>query len=658
MAKQSEKGIRIEDGENFKSSPYVIDLRKVIVERQNSVVEKKTKKDVLGLLSELTLFSFFYFSFAFLRKILKFIWKHLKNFIEVFIVRLKLLLKVFARFFASTVFRINSAVLKLRYFFSRSKFLEISPPRGWHRAIVNFLIFSFLLVLPLQTLSYYNRFENFLIQNNLGEINFNFLNFFKFFSKKANVEKVLAISHIWDKILGYDSKKRYLLIFENSNEMRPTGGFIGSFGLVDIKDGKIQAIDIPPEGSYALQGWLRENVISPEPMHLINARWEFQDANWFPDFPTSAKKIMWFYSKSGGPSVDGVIAITSNFFEDLLKIIGPIELPEYSKIINSENFAFEIQKAVELEYNKEINKPKQIIVDLIPKIIEKFSEKNYNFGEIVSLVNNALASKDLLLYFKDQDIENEILKLGWGGEIKDVEEEIDYLMVVDTNIGGGKTDAAIDKEIRHLTEIKEDGSIIDHVTITRIHKGTEGELFIGARNIDYLRIYVPKGSFLLNAEGFAKPDTPFEVPDEFLKPDKDLKEIEGNVIIDPESGTRINEEFGKTVFGNWVQVDPGKMKSVSFTYKLPYRITFDSSRNWFDNLKEKLGFLEEKNALYKFFVQKQAGDRKTTFIKEIKFPNNWGLEWQYPKNSEIQNSVWQVKNNLAEDSFYGLIFKK
>ena len=149
-------------------------------------------------------------------------------------------------------------------------------------------------------------------------------------------EKLQNLSTITDAslhVLGYDYWQRYLVLFENSNEMRATGGFIGSYALMDVDKGKIVNAEVPPGGSYDLQGSLLALVESPGPLHMINPVWQFQDSNWWPDFSISAKKIGWFYEKSQGPSVNGVIAITSNMMEEILKIVGPIDMEKYSRVI-------------------------------------------------------------------------------------------------------------------------------------------------------------------------------------------------------------------------------------------------------------------------------------------------------------------------------------
>jgi len=92
------------------------------------------------------------------------------------------------------------------------------------------------------------------------------------------------------------------------------------------------------------------SVKAPEPLWLVNPLWHFWDANWWPDWPTTAKNLMWFYEKSGGSTVDGVVTFTPTVVEKLLDITGPIDMSEeYGVIIDSNNFWETTQKIVEHE---------------------------------------------------------------------------------------------------------------------------------------------------------------------------------------------------------------------------------------------------------------------------------------------------------------------
>jgi len=254
--------------------------------------------------------------------------------------------------------------------------------------------------------------------------------------------------------LGDERKMKYLIAFQNNTELRPTGGFIGSFAEMDMLNGEITNIHIPEGGTYDLQGQLTKFVEAPQPLGLINDRWEFHDANWFPDFPTSARKLMWFYDKAGEPTVDGVIAINADLIPALLEITGPIEMPTYERTIDSENFLFETQKIVELEHEKydttseerTAEAPKQFIGDLAPLLLERI--QNADMKELLAIadvIGDGLVEKDVQLYMNNTSLQSHISELGWSGEQK--EAPGDYLQIVSANLGGGKTDSVIDQQV-------------------------------------------------------------------------------------------------------------------------------------------------------------------------------------------------------------------
>ena len=461
------------------------------------------------------------------------------------------------------------------------------------------------------------------------------------------------------EILGHRQTKRYLLIFQNNAELRATGGFIGSLGLVDIDRGQIKNMEIPGGGPYDLKAGFFENVISPEPLRLVNPRWEIQDANWFPDWPASARKIMWFYGKAGGPSVDGVIALTPSLIKELIALTGPIDMTaDYGAVIDADNFVQFTQTESEKKY-EETKTSKQFIADLAPLVLSQaLAGQGGDYLKVLAALSRALGDKSLLFYFQDDDLERKIIDYGWGGQIKQTDG--DYLAIVHSNVGGGKTDTAMTEKIDHLVEIDDNGAVIDTLTITRTHNGVKDDPFTGYKNVDYLRVYVPLGSELIAADGFEEPWEKLflEVPDNF-RPDDDLTRITGEIKIDGQSGARINREFGKTVFGNWVQTDIGQTSVVSIKYRLPFKINLAGlgrPKTWRDDVKIKLG-MPEKTAVYGFLVQKQPGASANQFNQLVKFDFTPQVVWQYPDYQRV-NGGWQTTTEIDGDKAFGIVFKK
>lgn len=430
-------------------------------------------------------------------------------------------------------------------------------------------------------------------------------------------ERLIALKPVLLSSLGAEQKRRYLLLFQNNTEIRPTGGFLGSYALIDVLKGKLVNVEIPGGGSYDLQGSLKETVQSPFPLHIVKAEWQFQDANWFPDFPTSAKKILWFYEKSGGPTVDGLIAINATFFEKLLGVIGEITMEGYDKQLDANNFIRETQKAVELEYDKKENKPKQFIADLFPKTLEKMGALPQDqLTSVLALLFDSFARRDIQVYLSNKEEEDHVQNLGIGGEVHPA--PLDFLMFVEANVGGGKGESAIFETITRDTVFNADGTIDVALAVHRAHHGKIGDPFTGVRNTSYVRFYLPKGTRARTASGFISPDPAlFKTPPEGAKPDEFLQSIEGSPALDPTTGMVVTSEFGATVFGHWITLMPGQETTARATFRLPFTVS--------DIPKDKYG-----RRLYTLLIQRQSGSPINSFDMNFESKGDVAFMKTYP----------------------------
>lgn len=455
-------------------------------------------------------------------------------------------------------------------------------------------------------------------------------------------------------VLGEKQARRYMVIFQNNAELRPTGGFIGSFAIVDVDRGAIKKVEVPAGGSYDLQGSLKANVLSPEPLRLVRAKWEFQDANWFPDFAESAKKLTWFYAKSNGPSVDGVISVNAPVLAALLDAVGPINMPAYKTVATSTTVLSTAQQIVESPEARESGKPKQFIADLMPLVLERvMSSDGETAVKTASVFAKALEQKDIQMYFTDASDQQAFDRLGWTGRFLSLPEGFDSFALVRANIAGAKTDAVVKTDVRHESAIASDGSVTDRVTITLAHEGRKGEPFTGVRNVSYLRIYVPQGSKLIKAGGDIRPPASsfFDIPEEGCAPDLTVAELTGPVLHDPNTGTAINDEFGRTVFGVWTQTDPGHSSTVTFEYSLPFRVAPQSPASSFG---EKLGLAAATpaQAAFGLVIEKQSGAANTEINSSLKLPEGWYPSFASPEGI-ARNDGWSYTTNLDENKVVG-----
>ncbi|MFH0952045.1 MAG: DUF4012 domain-containing protein [Patescibacteria group bacterium] len=451
------------------------------------------------------------------------------------------------------------------------------------------------------------------------------------------LNSISSVVELLSSVLGTTKAQEYLLVFQNNNELRATGGFIGSLAQVAVKRGKLTVVEVPGRGAYEINDDFDKRLIPPKPLQLINDQWQIQDANWWPDWPSSAEKIIWFYEEARGFPLQGIISLTPDIIIELLDITGPVDMTEkYGTEVNSDNFLTLTQ---DIDYAKQENRPKAIIADLMPEVISRLlTIEPAKLIDTLGVINRALAKKNMLFYFSDDSKQAIAERLGWSGEVRD--NPFDYLSVIHTNIGGGKTDLVVKTEIEHNAEIQSDGSIIDTVTIVKRHNGDINDPLTKIKNMDYLRIMVPAGSQLLDAYGFEIIDRSLLLsPLPEAVEDADLARLESDVIVHESSGTRIYDQFDKTVFANWLGVAVGQTALATITYKLPQKISQDQS--------------------YRVLFQKQSGTAGDEITSHLTWPANYSVSTYAPDQAvEVLSDSLRFKSVLDVDKAWGAMLEK
>jgi hypothetical protein len=368
---------------------------------------------------------------------------------------------------------------------------------------------------------------------------------------QQGIDQAISASQIIPSIAGYPDKKTYLFLLQNNAEMRPTGGFIGTYGVLKVKDGDIDSFNT--DNVYNLdtpaEAWM--NVTPPSPLTRYNAvtKWLFRDSNWSPDFPTAAQKAEWFYQQEKGPekNIDGDIAITPVFIQSLLGVTGSVTVNGLT--FTQDNLVTTLQYQVEQGFLRQgINESdrKEIIGVLSKKILDAVLDlPKSKWPDLWNVFSKDISEKQILMYMHDEYIQNLIIKENWGGAIQDVSH--DYVAVVDANLASLKSDPGVKRTYAYSVRRDGDNLIAD----LSINYDNQGSItWKTTRYRTYTRVYVPQGATLLSSTGMMI----------------DCK-------VDKEGSVETTEELNKTVFGTFICIEPGESKSLTFKYKLPSTIT-------------------------------------------------------------------------------------
>ncbi|MFH1173128.1 MAG: DUF4012 domain-containing protein [bacterium] len=384
---------------------------------------------------------------------------------------------------------------------------------------------------------------------------------------KAN--QLIDLARLTPPLVGYPEAKTYLFLLQNNAELRPTGGFIGTYGILKVKDGEIASFET--DNIYNLDGpaeaYLNLEPPAPIRQYMGVSRWYMRDANWSPDFSVSARKVEWFYHQEGGSEkqIDGVIAITPTVISSLLEITGPITINGLE--FNQDNFIDLLQYQVEKGYYQQgisMAERKNIVGELGQAIIQKFFHLSLDeWLAVAEIIDDNLNEKQILIYDQNGEFWNFVKENNWAGTLKDVAD--DYLMVVDANLAALKTDKVIKRQVDYSVLENEQGELIAKASITYRNDGDFSWQTTRLRT--YTRIYVPLGSQLISSSG-ALADDRSRQP--------------GQITTET--------DLGKTVFGGFISIEPDQTGTLTFEYRLPSALA----------KKVKQGY-------YNLTVQKQPG---------------------------------------------------
>jgi hypothetical protein len=395
----------------------------------------------------------------------------------------------------------------------------------------------------------------------------------------------------WFLFFGNDQPKNYLVLFQDPTIPRPTGGFIGAYMILSFNKGKIE---FSGDDIFALEEIFLENIIPPEPLQFISDKWFFHDSNWFFDYPTSAQKILNFYSNTGNkPLLDGVIIVNSSVLKNLLQIIGPITVNNYDSIIDQSNFySFFKDQVKEMAMPAPMREQSEFFSSFFQSLQIKLRKSSVEtFSQIPNILSDGFSKKDIQLYVIDDKLEYFFDSLGWTGRIE--ESKDDYLGVVFNLFNKNFSEDARDKTIELKTEFISDGQIVNTLVVNASSTDRSQET--------YLKIYLPKGIIIKKAEnGFLKKNEDVSSYYKKLgyKEDYDLSLIDKTKIRNNNLGIEIYEEGGKTVVGTWTKLSAKPFKLV---YKLPF--------DWIDFSSWQLK------------IQKQSG-HSVAFSYEIIIPDD------------------------------------
>jgi hypothetical protein len=474
----------------------------------------------------------------------------------------------------------------------------------------------------------------------------------------AATDRALPLLHsgvqaarIAPNLLGGDGPRTYLVLAQNDDERRPTGGWISGVGLVAADGGRVTNVAF--HDSYSVDNLTVSHDSPPDALlrTMWAEMWLLRDSNWSPDFPTSAQVAERILQRDQGVTVDGVIAVDQEALRLLVVAMEPLTLQSTTKPVTGANL-LEVIRSTWTQPRPGLTPSgqwgdwqghrKDVMTDLVTAMLEKVQVRpgNVDPSRLAEALWDGLKERHILVYLHDPEVAALLTSLKWDGAL--LSAGGDYLQVVDANVGFNKVDPRVQRAIDYQVDLSNPNQGQAIVTVRYLNQspsqpepciqGAEERLTYEEGMVgcywDYVRFYVPEGSQLLE-------------PERAPLPSGSLLYRYGFVPLGdagPDSGP---VEKGKTAFGLFFVVPPGEARDVQLHWRLPTGMVYH----------------DQDGLHYRLTVQKQSGTPAIPLRVTVHLPLGVQVVDAIPEPAGVQDGAVTVDLLLATDQQIEIVFR-
>src|SRR6266699_2806843 len=424
---------------------------------------------------------------------------------------------------------------------------------------------------------------------------------------ESDLQQVLNLLGVANWLLGVDQPRTFLVQTMDRAELRPTGGFTGQYGELQINSGRIAPFILKDISLIEYADNSPTYGKLPPPQYRSwwpYANWGLRDSNLSADFPTSAQIAVSQYQQETRHQVDGVILFTPMLIEHVLNIIGPIQIPGYNETITAQNLENRLhyyqqdnagiaKQVVEQPGDTATSLRKRFTTLLAHLLLDKV--RSAPPDELLAIAREMLydlKTRDLQVYFTNPQVEALLTRYGDASQL-DRSTMHDGLYVVQANVSASKASQYVKTTLHDTVTLDAQGGAT-HVLQMRLIYTQLGPVYGYDTYRDYVRVYVPPTSKFLWGDGFdsgkplcggpyaACPVNGAYPHDELVCPTGQYEPgAAAPSDIDPSGGEFLpldtigrptslsSDEPGRATFGGWVVVPKNCTMTVTLSWYVP-----------------------------------------------------------------------------------------
>ncbi|HBP51591.1 TPA: hypothetical protein DD455_04655 [Candidatus Shapirobacteria bacterium] len=424
----------------------------------------------------------------------------------------------------------------------------------------------------------------------------------KLTKERENVERIRKILPILPEILGLDGKRReYMVLLQNENEIRASGGFIGSYAILSFEGGRWLGFEV--KDVYEADGQLKGHVEPPSEIkkYLGEAGWFMRDANWQASFPSAARDIQWFLEKETGRKVDGVIGLNLASVKAILGVTGEIYVTDFKEKVNENNLYEQAEYYSETKFFAGSVQKASFLGGVSKQLMEEIKlAKGAEGQKLLTAVMDLMDRNEVQVVLNEKMASEVLAEAGWDGAIYEGKCNgekcvADYLYIVESNLGVNKANYFLYRNIEREIEIGE--KIVKNTLRITYENTAKSSAWPGGDYKNYIRIYVPVGTGVQEVNWSENGGG-------------ERKVISGEEL-------KLSRVGNKEEIGFLVIVPVGKKIGVEVKYV------------------ENINLTTLQSFSYLNYIQRQSGFGDTGIVTLISIPENWRINAVEPAASVV-----------------------
>ena len=289
------------------------------------------------------------------------------------------------------------------------------------------------------------------------------------------LENTALAARLAPTMLGADGPRNYFIGFQTNAEARGTGGLLGGYGIVRVDDGAARVDTLGRNSELGVDNSPID--LGPDFANLYGMSrptTDIRNSNLSSHFPYAAQiwQSLW-KQESNGEVVDGAIAIDPIALSYVLKVVGPVTIPDGEKV-TADNVVELTESTAYVRFADDNNARKQYLQTIAALVVDKMTGNISSPSALLDALGRGVSEGRIAVWSSHPE-EQELLATTPLGHTVPTD-EAPFASVVINNQAGNKLDYYLTRSISYTADSCEGDTRSSKVIVSLTNNTPAGDL--------------------------------------------------------------------------------------------------------------------------------------------------------------------------------------